>query len=70
MQNHRLEPTGLAKPGETRRLTGTALGVAWLLSLVKGFGRVWNLTDPFLRSKPGPLEGYLDPLLTLISTDQ
>jgi hypothetical protein len=30
-----------------------------------GFGRVWNQTDPCLRSKPGPLAGYPDPLLTL-----
>ena len=29
------------------------------------FGRFWNRTDLFLRSKPGPLAGYLDPLLTL-----
>jgi len=30
-----------------------------------GFGRFKNRTDLFLRSKPGPLVGYLDPLLTL-----
>jgi len=29
------------------------------------FGRVWNRTKPFYQSKPGPLAGYPDPLLTL-----
>jgi len=29
------------------------------------FGRVWNRTEPIIRSKPGPLAGYPDPLLTL-----
>jgi len=29
------------------------------------FGRVWNRTEPNRRSKPGPLAGYPDPLLTL-----
>jgi hypothetical protein len=30
------------------------------------FGRCWNLTELFFRSKPGPLAGYADPLLTLL----
>jgi len=64
-QNRRLEPTGLAQPGETRGLTGTGLGSARQESAGLVFGRFWNRTDPFLRSKPGPLAGYPDPLLTL-----
>jgi len=34
-------------------------------SAVRFFGRVRNRTEPFFRSKPGPLAGYPDPLLTL-----
>jgi len=64
-QNRRLEPTGLAKPGETHGLTGTGPGLACQESAGRVFGRFWNRTDPFLRSKPGPLAGYPDPLLTL-----
>jgi len=33
--------------------------------VVQFFGRVLNRTEPFFRSKPGPLAGYPDPLLTL-----
>jgi len=29
------------------------------------FGPVWTRTEPFFRSKPGPLAGYPDPLLTV-----
>jgi len=64
-QNRKLEPTGLAKPGETCGLTGTGPGLARQESAGRVFGRFWNRTDPFLRSKPGPLAGYPDPLLTL-----
>jgi len=65
-QNQRLQPTGLAKPGETRGLTGTGPGLARQESAGRVVGRFWNRTDPFLRSKPGPLAGYPDPLLTLV----
>src|SRR5882757_6105835 len=65
-QNRRFDPTGLAKPGETRGLTGTGPGLARQESAGRVFGRFWNRTDPFLRSKPGPLVGYPDPLLTLV----
>jgi len=61
---------GLAKPGETRGLTGTGPGLACQESAGRVFGRVWNRTDPFLRSKPGPRAGYPDPLLTLVSGDK
>jgi hypothetical protein len=64
-QNRRLQPTGLAKPGETRGLTGTGPGLARQESAGRVFGRFWNRTDPFLPSKPGQLAGYPDPLLTL-----
>jgi len=66
-QNRRLEPTGVAKAGETRGLTGTGPGLACQDPAGKVFGRFWNRTDPFLWFKPGPLAGYLDPLLTLSS---
>ena len=65
MQNRRLDSTDLAKPGETRGLTGTGPGLARQESPGQVFGRVWNRTDPFLRSKPRPLAGHPDPLLTL-----
>jgi len=64
-QNRRLDPTGLAKPGETRRLMGTGPGLARQELADRVSGRIWNWTDPFLRSKPGPLAGYPDPLLSV-----
>jgi hypothetical protein len=64
-QNRRLEPTGLAKPGETRGLTGTGPGLARQESAGLAFGWFWNQTDLFLLSKPGQLAGYPDRLLTL-----
>jgi len=63
-QNRRLEPRGLAKPGEIHGLTGTGPGVARQESAGLVFGLFRNRTDPFLRSTPGPLAGYPDPLLT------
>jgi hypothetical protein len=62
----RLEPTDLAKPGKSRRLTGTGTGFARQEALVRVFGLFWNRTEPFFWSKPGPLGGYPDPLLTLV----
>ena len=61
----RLEPTGLAKPGENSWFAGTGPGSARPQSAGSVMSRVWNRTDPFLRSQPGPLVGYPDPLLTL-----
>jgi len=46
------------------------LGFAHRESAGPVFGSFWNQTDPFLRSKPGPLAGYLDPLLTLLTADE
>jgi hypothetical protein len=68
-QNRRLEPTGLAKPSETRGLMGTGPGLAPQESAGRVFGQFWNLTDLFLRSKPGPLACYPDPLLTLAASE-
>jgi len=65
MRNRKLELTGVAKPVETHGLTGTGPGLASQESAGWVVGQVWNRTDPFLRSKPGPLAGYPDPLLTL-----
>jgi hypothetical protein len=44
---------------------GTGPGLACQVSADRVFGRFWNRTDLFLRSQPGPLAGYPDPLLTL-----
>ena len=65
MWKQRLGPSGLAKPGVTRDLMGSGPGLARHESAGLGFGWVWNQTDPFLRSKPGPLAGCPDLLLTL-----
>jgi len=65
MQNRRLDPTGLAKPGETHGLTGTGPGLDRQEAAGRVFGRFWNRNEPFFRSKPAPLAGYPDPLLTL-----
>jgi hypothetical protein len=67
-QNRRFDPTGLAKPGKTHQLTGTGTRLGHQESAGRVFGWVWNRTDPFLRSKPGPLAGYPDRLLTLITS--
>jgi hypothetical protein len=71
MQNRRLEPTGQAKLGEIRRLTGTVPGLAPEESAGRVFGRFWNRTYTFLRGKPGPVANtnraaMLPPLLVFI----
>ena len=67
-QNRRLGQMGLAKPGETRGLTG--LGPRFDRQEAAGqvFGRFWNRTEPFFWSKPRPLACHPDPLLTLITS--
>jgi len=67
-QNWRLEPTGLAKQGKTSGLTGTGSGLARQAAAGRGFGQFWNRTYPFLLSKPGPLAGYPEPVLTLMTS--
>jgi len=67
-QNQRLKLTGVAKPGEIRRLTGTGLGLAHQESAGQVFGWVWNRTDPFWRTKSGLLARYPDPLLALVAS--
>ena len=64
-----MEPTGLAKPGKTRGLTGMGMGLAHQEAAGRVFGWVWNRTEPFFWSKPGPLAGYPDPLLTLVAME-
>ena len=64
-QNRRLEPTGLAKPGKSCRLTGMDPGLARQDAAGRVFGRFWNRTEPFFWSETGLLVGYRDPLLTL-----
>jgi len=64
MQNRRLDPTGLAKPGETRGSPGMGPGLDRKQPAVCVFGRFWNRTELFFRSKPRPLADYPDPLLT------
>ena len=60
-QNRRLKPTGLAKSGETSGLMGTGPGLARQESAGWDFGRFLNRTDPFLRSKPGPVANTMSP---------
>ena len=64
MQNCRLHPTGLAKPGETHGLTGTGPGLDHQEAVGQVFGRIWNQTEPFFQSKPRLRTGYPDSLLT------
>jgi len=45
---------------------GTGTGLARQQAQDRVFGRAWNRTEPFFRSKPRQLAGYPDPLLTLI----
>ena len=65
-QTRGLHPTGLAKPGESRELRGTGCGLHRQEAAGRVFGRSWNRTEQFFRSKPGLLGGYPDPLLTLL----
>jgi hypothetical protein len=67
-RNRILEPTSLAKPGETCGLTETGPCLARQESEGSIYGRDWNRTNPDLRSHPRSLAGYLDPLLTQSSS--
>jgi len=64
-QNWRLEPAGLAKPGETHMLTSTDPGLAHEDTPDRDLVLFWNRTELFSQSRPGPLAGYPDPFLTL-----
>lgn len=70
MRTHRLDPTGLATPGETPGLMGTGPGLDCQEAAGRVFGRFWNWTNPFLRSKPRPQAGYPDLLVTPIEVDR
>ena len=65
-KNWRLQPTGLAKHSKTHGITGMGKGLALQQAVGRVFGRFWKQTKPFIWSKPGPLAGYPDPLLTLL----
>jgi len=65
MQNRRLDPTGLAKPGETRGLMGMRPNLERQEAAGGVSGRFWNQTEQFFQTKPGPLAGYPDPFLSL-----
>jgi len=54
-QTRRLEPTGLAKPGETHGLTGTGPGFARQDAAGQVFGQIRNWTKQFLGSEPRPI---------------
>jgi len=58
-------PDGSSQTRRNPRVDGYGSGFGPPRVSGSGFGRVWNRTDPFLQSKPGPLAGYPDPLLTL-----
>jgi hypothetical protein len=62
-----LEPTGLAKPAKTCRLTGMGRAFAPQHAAGQDFGMFWNQSKPCFWSKSGPLATYLDPLLTHIA---
>jgi len=60
MQDRRLGPTGLAKPGKTRGLTGMGPGLARQEAAGRGFGQFWNRTVCPVQTRtagwlPGPL---------------
>jgi len=61
---------GLAKPGETRGLTGQGPGLDRQEAKGRVLVRFWIQTELFMRSKPGPLVGYPDPLVILVITLQ
>jgi len=67
-QKRRLDLTGLAKPSETHGLMGKWPGLDCQDTAGQVFGRFWNQIELFFRSKPGPLAGYPDWLLTLVPT--
>jgi hypothetical protein len=64
-KNWRLQLKGLAKPGKTCVFTGTGMDLARQEAMGWVVRQLWNLTERFIQSNPGPLVGYPDPLLTL-----
>ena len=70
MLNRILETTGRHKHGKTRGSTGTGQGLDHQVSAGQVFGRVWNWTNPYVRSQPRPLAGSANPFLTLVPTTE
>jgi len=64
MQNRRLDPTDLAKCGETHGSTGMGPGLDHQEVTGQVSGWFWNRTELFSRSKAGPLAGYPDRMVT------
>ena len=60
-----LEPWFGSNPAKYPRLYVRAGEQPAKTKAVRVFGRFWNRSEPNRRSKPGPLAGYPDPLLTL-----
>jgi len=57
---------GLAKPSNTRGLTGTGAGLDRQGAVGQVFESFWNRTDLCVRSKPRPLAGDPDPVLSRV----
>jgi len=56
---------GSSQNPRNQRIDGYGTGLASKELARRVFEQVRNRTDAFLRTKPRPLAGYLDPLLTL-----
>jgi len=67
MQNQISDQKGLATPGETCGWTGTGLHLDGREAAGQVFGLFWNQIKPFSQSKPLPLAGYPDPLLSIVA---
>jgi len=65
MQNRRLDPTGLAKRGETRGLPGMWPGLDRQEAAAVVFGQFCNRTEQYFLSESGQLAGSPDLLLVL-----
>ena len=63
MQTCQFPLISLAQPSRTRGLTATEVGLACKQSAGQAIGGIWNWSNLCLRSKPGPLEDYPDPVL-------
>jgi len=63
-------PEALAILGETRRLSSTGPVLDRCDAAGRVFGRFWNQTELFFRSKPRPLACYLDSGLILAPSGQ
>jgi hypothetical protein len=65
-QNQRSGPAGHPKTGKTCGLTGMVPDLSRQEPPGRVFGGIRHRTKLFLRSDPGSLASYLDPVLTLL----